>query len=643
MSGKKHILIRLLLIVLLGTLLAPLSARPAPEVTLTPLEGGGYTVASPRYKARIAPDGNLHSLNVNGVEFLDDAVAGSAGASYFVEQPIPLPTLTVADNTLTATDGTYEIHYIFVEGFISLTLRQTSGKGAAFVVVGAQRIAYVENLTRTGVAASAPADHDWSEVKLIMPTGEFLELRGGSRIWGRGIGRQAWERSNLAPKEEYSLTLIPGQGAPRQPGIEQLTALRVGLNNAELTAPAGKPVPVELRFENNAHEEITTEAGVRVESSRGTVLLDERKPLVCAAHQAAVLPWTVTPTEPDFYTLTATANLNGTLKRYTTTFGYDVAHIAPVAQRPVDFTDYWSKLTAQAKMTEVKLTRLEDRGRSTGTVTVYRLGLEAQGFTLFGWLAVPKFPGRYPGLLLLPGDRVRYISPNSSLAESGFVVMTIEPTGQEADRRLQPLITRATKNLADPATIGLRDITEHYLWAVTALSSVPEVDANRLAVTGVGMGGGLALILAALDDRIQAAAPDVPNFCHIELGRELPGWYPEIADYLQEHPEQQDAVLQTLRYFDVANFAEQITCPVLISAGINDTFCRPANIAAVANRIPGPCALKLYQAGHEGGGIQHWEVKLRWLLQVLGDASPVPPAPAKEDKPAEAPAGAVQP
>jgi cephalosporin-C deacetylase len=613
------------------------AATPAPEVKITAAKEGGYLVTSPVYSARIGADGNLHGLVVNGVEFFDDRIAGSAGAAFFVERPIPLPQCTLDGLALTATDGVYAVRYDFDEGFITLTLRQTSPKGAAYTVVCSPKVAYAENLAYDGLTA-APANYDWPDVSLSVPTGEFLELRGGTRIWGQTLGRQVWERSNIAPNKDYTLLLVPGRGEPRTPTLSQLTTLFATFVTPEQLLPAAAPVAVRLLFQNNANQAIKTDLVVRVDSSAGQVISEERLPLDCAAHALATLEWTVTPPRPDFYTLTVRATLNGAPKQYVTTFGFDAASIGPAAAQPADFADYWGRIQAEATAGAVKLTRLEDRARSTGTVTVYRIGLETEGFTCFGWLAVPKFPGRYPGLLLIPGERVRTITPNAALADCGFVVMTIEPTGQGVDGAIKPLIGKAFTNLHDSATVGLRAVTVRYLQALDALATVPEVDTHRLAVTGVSLGGALAMLLAAQDERVQAVAPDVPYFCFIEQGKDAADWpYAEVQAYLKSHPAQQEAVWATLRYFDVGNAVEKLTCPTLISAGINDTISRPANIYGLYNRLPGPKALKLYLAGHEGGGPSHWAEKVKWLGQVLGGPGPAAPAAKPEAPKAENP------
>jgi cephalosporin-C deacetylase len=626
----------LLVLLLLLPWGAAFAAPPAPDVAVAAQEGGGYLVTTPVYTARVGVDGNLHSLLVNGIEFLDDKVPGSAGAAFFVEHPLPLPTVTGDGRTVTATDGTYRILYEFEEGYLTLTLKQTSGKGAAYTLVGSQPVAFVENLIFAGVAA-APAADDWPDVVWRMSTGEFLELRGGSRIWGASQ-RQVWERRDIAPGKEYTLMLVPGRGEPRTPSLAQLTTLDADFPQPDQVMPAGAPVAVQLKFGNNAAQAITGDLHLRATASNGTVLLEERKPLSCEAHSAVTVPWTLSPQAPDFYAVTASIDLGGGVTQtLTETFGYDVAHLAPTAKAPADFAEYWAKVQAEAKADDVTLTRLEDKTKSTASVIVYRIGFETAGATCFGWLSVPRFPGRYPGLLLLPGERVRHLTPSASLADCGFVVMTLEPTGQPVDGTIKPLITQAYVNLHDPATVGLRAVMVRTLRALAALATVPEVDPNRLGVNGVSMGGAMALILAALDERVQAVAADVPYFCGIEQDKDAAIWpYQEVSDYLKSHPDQQDGVWATLRYYEMANFLDRLTCPALVSAGINDSYSRPATIVALCNKLPGPHVLKLYLGGHEGGGPVHWEAKVRWLGQVLGGPAPVPAAKADAPK-AEAP------
>ncbi len=607
------------------TVVSPDAVAPD-AVTFVLQPDGGYLVTASAYTARVAGDGNMHSLRVNGVEFLDDQLPSSYGASYFDDKPIALQHLSLDGHLLQVTDGLYTLKYLCEPGGITLTLRHTNQKEVSFIAVGSAKIAFVEDL-HVKTMATAPADFHWADVRLTMPTGEFLDIKGGSRIYGRQVGRQIIEAGNLAPNRDWVLKLLPGRGTPPAPALTQLTGLTISMPAADHLVPAGEEVNIQVNFTNNSNQQVNSEIALRITSSTGVTVLDERKPLSCLPHQSVVCNWKLTPANPDFYLARCSVNLEGALESARTTFGYAPSNIHLLVEKPADFASYWDRATLEARTSVVELPHPPkvDLARSTATVLVSEVGITVDGVEQFsGWLSVPKFPGKYPGLLVLPSDRVRAIGPNPALADCGFVVLSIEPTGQSVRGRLTPLIAQASKEPAKPDKIGLRAIVIRSLEAVTALSKVPQVDPNRLAVTGAGIGGGISVLLAALDERIQAVAPDVPYYCNIGVGANTTDWpYRELADYIQQHPDQKDAVLKTLQYFDVANFAASVNCPALISLGINDTYSLPNNIVSVVNQLPGPHALKVYLAHHEGGGVLHWQEKMRWLTSVLGGPGPL--------------------
>ena len=170
--------------------------EPPMQVLLTPQDAGGYLIATPDYKARVNADGNLHSLIVNGVELLDDRVAGSAGSAFFVEHPLALPTVTVKDRTITASDGTFTVNYEFDEGYITLHLKQTSSNSAAYVTFCYPRcpLSRISAMSRhCRIWPRCPPITIGRMCEVETAGGEYLQLRHGSRIWGRDLGRQVWE------------------------------------------------------------------------------------------------------------------------------------------------------------------------------------------------------------------------------------------------------------------------------------------------------------------------------------------------------------------------------------------------------------------------------------------------------------------
>ncbi|NPV08475.1 MAG: prolyl oligopeptidase family serine peptidase [Anaerolineae bacterium] len=99
-----------------------------------------------------------------------------------------------------------------------------------------------------------------------------------------------------------------------------------------------------------------------------------------------------------------------------------------------------------------------------------------------------------------------------ALARKGYVVLTFDPYGQlERGSYFDP---RSGNNHFIQGTQGIltgMHLGQHYLWdAVRALDylvSRPEVDAQRLCVTGTSGGGTQTVYLAAVDERLAVSVP----------------------------------------------------------------------------------------------------------------------------------------
>ena len=144
---------------------------------------------------------------------------------------------------------------------------------------------------------------------------------------------------------------------------------------------------------------------------------------------------------------------------------------------------------------------------------------------------------------------------------------------------------------------------------VDVLLSRPEVDPDRIGVTGSSQGGGLTITTSAMRREIKAAAAGAPYLCGFMDAIELTHTYPynEINDYLRLHPESREQVERTLSYFDVINFADRITCPIILHLGLQDNVCPPETGFHLFRAI-GSQDKQLYTYdghGHDAGAYRH--------------------------------------
>lgn len=160
--------------------------------------------------------------------------------------------------------------------------------------------------------------------------------------------------------------------------------------------------------------------------------------------------------------------------------------------------------------------------------------------------------GPYPAVLQPTGHspaakaRATYQTLALGLVNSGFVVLTYDPLGQ-GERRLFYDSDLGDSKVGGPTQehgiVGVQSllagesVARYMVWdgirSIDVLASLPEVDHAHIGVAGCSGGGTLTAYLAAIDDRLQAAAPA----CYVTAWEEqLAGTGPQDAE--QQFPDQ---------------------------------------------------------------------------------------------------------
>lgn len=167
-------------------------------------------------------------------------------------------------------------------------------------------------------------------------------------------------------------------------------------------------------------------------------------------------------------------------------------------------------------------------------------------------LYVPKGAGPFPAVLqpvghsLAAKNRAFYQRTAIGLVKQGFVVLTYDPIGQGERRVFWDNDLKDSKvggPTAEHSMVGWQSlaggesVARYRIWdglrSLDYLISRPEVDKDKIGVTGCSGGGTLTTYLAALDDRVKVAAPA----CYISSWEDqLKGTGPQDAE--QQFPDQ---------------------------------------------------------------------------------------------------------
>ena len=94
--------------------------------------------------------------------------------------------------------------------------------------------------------------------------------------------------------------------------------------------------------------------------------------------------------------------------------------------------------------------------------------------------------------------------------------------------------------------------------------------------------------------------------------------YEEINDFLRAHPDSRRAVEETVAYFDGINFADKITCPIIVNIGLQDNVCPPETGYAVqSDPCYGQAVIHLRWPWPRCRAIQHNAIVERFFAQHL--------------------------
>lgn len=170
-------------------------------------------------------------------------------------------------------------------------------------------------------------------------------------------------------------------------------------------------------------------------------------------------------------------------------------------------------------------------GKSYHGVVIKEVAINSlPGLKLTGSLFLPeKFEGRLPGLLCphghWPTGRIHHAKDGGvvmrcfELAKLGFAVFAYDMIGYNDCNDFPHYWDNELKkrgNLAGITPFGLQTVNS--MRAVDFITSLPEVDPERIGCTGASGGGSQTWFISALDDRIKVLAPVCMLSSHFQGG-----------------------------------------------------------------------------------------------------------------------------
>jgi cephalosporin-C deacetylase len=286
--------------------------------------------------------------------------------------------------------------------------------------------------------------------------------------------------------------------------------------------------------------------------------------------------------------------------------------------RPDDFDEYWKASVAELDLVDPQVELRPNPSIGATNVECFDLYFTGVGGARIyaKYLRPLARSGPCPALLVFHGytDYSGNWTDYLSYVSEGFCVAALDCRGQGGQSQDVLQVKGTThhghiiRGLDDPDP---KNLLFRFIYLDTALlarivGSFPEVDAERLAATGVSQGGGLTLACAALEPQIKYIAPVYPFLCDykrvwfMDLGGEA---YAEITKYFRHFDpthQREEEIFTKLGYIDIQHLASRIKAKTLFSVGLMDTICPPSSQFAAYNKMQTEKELVIYpDFGHE--------------------------------------------
>ncbi len=226
---------------------------------------------------------------------------------------------------------------------------------------------------------------------------------------------------------------------------------------------------------------------------------------------------------------------------------------------------------------------------------------------------------RPPCVLFLHGlggskEQARLVA--TLLAPQGMAVVAIDAVLH--GERAQGELLEAAPTFLGPRGPMVRTVIDNRR-AIDYISSRDDVDARRLVLVGASMGAILGSIVAAVDERVDAAALIVGGGDWPAL---LATSQHPLAQRLREAGDEED---ERLAYVDPVNFVGHISPrPVLMVNGTADAIIPKVCAEALHEAAGEPREIIWYEGGHVGMPPQVLQTIVGWVVEHAVDVTPAP-------------------
>ena len=328
--------------------------------------------------------------------------------------------------------------------------------------------------------------------------------------------------------------------------------------------------------------------------------------------------------KPGYLRIKATVEKDGKKYSSISTVGFETENLQPTVTQPDDFKSFWNGQLDAARKIELQPTMTLIPERCTDKVNVYHISYRNVNNTLmYGMLTIPKADGKYPAILRFPGAGVGEKSGDVAHAANGAIILEfgihgipVNLTGSTiySDLNGGALASYPTYNIDNRYYYYYKRVYLGCVRGIDFIETLPQFN-GKIGTFGGSQGGALSIVTSALDNRINATVAYFPALCDLEgyIHNRAGGWPHVFKNKDNCTPEK----LNTARYYDVTNFARNLTAPVKYFIGYNDLTCAPTTTRSTYNIITAPKSLIVGENNGHWLYIEQTNALWDWIFEQL--------------------------
>ena len=291
--------------------------------------------------------------------------------------------------------------------------------------------------------------------------------------------------------------------------------------------------------------------------------------------------------------------------------------INPLESEPSDFDQFWN--TQKGLVNGLGTNAQTTVFRNNANSTTYTLSLpNIDGRRVYGYMTIPKGSGPFPAAIVFPafGASAGSVAEEVLVAETGGLI-TISlsvhnvPVHQQDPNAYQP------NNTTNRDEIYYRYALAGAINVVNYLQTRSDFDKRNICAMGVSQGGGLAMLFAGIENRVNLLINSNPalNEHQGHKYKQASGfpYYLSDAVLINGGQSDYDAISRASKYYDAVYANRRFKGSSYTLIGLEDDVVPSATTLAGYNQLSGEKILLLSTTGGHGHPVEYWNGRYDFL------------------------------